>query len=399
MMQNLGAFARSSASALEPAQIVRTYWIGVRHPSERIERTIMASAPLQTASVTASLPALAAAPRDVAQISDAIDISDRSSISVFGDGAQRAVTEYSDRILAQVRNKDIGQTGKLLTDILLKAKNLDPASLKDQGFLGGLLGSARARLERFKQQFEDVAGQIDRIGLELDRHKDTLRRDIAILDDLHEETKTSILRLDAFVQAGKQFAEKFRATELPKLKAHADAAASGTSDGMLEAQTYQDTLQALDRLEKRVFYLQQARQLGIQQLPQIRIVQSGDETLIENLQATSALTVPAWKQKMVILLGLSQQKSALDLQKTVTDATNKMIHEASAMMKDQAISIEEQSQRGIIDIDTLAQANRDLIDTITTVVRVQEEGRRKRADAEVQMEQMTVELKKTLAGS
>ena len=155
-------------------------------------------------------------------------------------------------------------------------------------------------------------------------------------------------------------------------------------------------MQALDRLEKRVFYLQQARQLGIQQLPQIRIVQSGDETLIENLQATSALTVPAWKQKMVILLGLTNQKSALDLQKTVTDATNEMIRQTSKMMKDQAISIEEQAQRGIVDVETLAQANRDLIDTVQGVLKVQQEGRQKRADAEKQMDQMTVDLKKAL---
>ncbi len=343
-----------------------------------------------------TLPVLAADPDEVAKIEHAIDIKDRAAISVFGDRAQDNVSGYADKILAQVRNRDLGETGKLLTDIILKAKNLDPASLKQQGFLMGLFGSAEARLERFKSQFEDVASQIDRIGLELDRHKDTLRRDIAILDDLHEETKQAILNLDAYVQAGKTFVEEYRANELPKVKAAAEQAGSTPGGGTLEAQTYQDTLQALDRLEKRIFYLTQARQLGIQQLPQIRIVQSGDETLIENLQATSSLTVPAWKQKMVILLGLSQQKSALDLQKTVTDATNKMIREASQMMKDQAISIEEQAQRGIVDTETLAQANRDLIDTITGVLRVQEEGRKKRAEAEHQMEQMTADLRKAL---
>ncbi len=315
---------------------------------------------------------------------------------MFGDRAQDSVSGYADKILSQIRNRDLGQTGKLLTEIILKAKNLDPASLKGQGFLSGLFGSAQARLERFKSQFEDVASQIDRIGLELDRHKDTLRRDIAILDDLHEETKQAILNLDAYVQAGKKFVEDFRANDLPKIKAAAESASGTPGGGTLEAQTYQDTLQALDRLDKRIFYLTQARQLGIQQLPQIRIVQAGDETLIENLQATSSLTVPAWKQKMVIMLGLSQQKSALDLQKTVTEATNKMIREASQMMKDQAISIEEQAQRGIVYTETLAQANRDLIDTITGVLHVQEEGRKKRAEAERQMEQMTADLRKAL---
>ena len=341
------------------------------------------------------LPAVVADPGEVAKIVDAIDVNDRAAISVYGDRAQQSVTDYADKILGQVRNKDLGNTGQLLTDIILKAKNLDPASLKEGGFLSNLFSSFKARLERFKEQYEDVASQIDRIGLELDRHKDTLRRDIAILDDLHEETRESILKLDAYVQAGKQFVENYRANEVPKLKAAAEAAA-GSGGGTLEAQTYQDRLQALDRLEKRVFYLQQARQLGIQQLPQIRIVQSGDETLIENLQATSALTVPAWKQKMVILLGLTQQKSALEMQKTVTDATNQMIRQASEMMKEQAISIEEQAQRGIVDTETLEAANRDLIDTISGVLRVQEEGRQKRADAEKRMDQMTVELKNAL---
>jgi uncharacterized protein YaaN involved in tellurite resistance len=360
----------------------------------------MAETTTGTPSVQSPMPPVVSAdPGEIAKIETEINIQDRAGISVYGDRAQRAATNFADEILSQVRNKDVGEAGKLLTDILLKAKKLDPASLQDRGFLGNLFGNVQARLARFREEFEDVAGQIDRIGLELDRHKDTLRRDIAVLDRLHDETRQAILRLDAYVQAGKSFVTKFRETELPKLKAAADSAATSSGGGMLEAQTYQDYVQALDRLEKRVYYLQQARQLGIQQLPQIRIVQAGDETLIENLQATSALTVPAWKQKMVIMLGLSQQKSALDLQKTVTDATNKMIREASAMMKDQAIAIEEESQRGIVDIDTLAAANRDLIDTIEGVVRVQEEGRKKRAAAEQQMQQMTVELKKALTAA
>ena len=356
----------------------------------------MAETDIVPMAQSADLPVISADSAEIEKIARSIDISDRASISVYGDNAQQSVTSYADKILGGIRNKDLGDAGKLLTEIILKSKSLDPAALKEQGFFSRLFSSAEAQIEKFRSQFEDVASQIDRIGLELDRHKDTLRRDIAILDDLHDETREAILRLDAYVQAGKQFAENFRNVELPKLKVAAEAATASQGGGMLEAQTYQDALQALDRLEKRVFYLRQACQLGIQQLPQIRIVQSGDETLIENLQATSTLTVPAWKQKMVILLGLSRQKSALDLQKTVTDATNAMIRQASEMMKEQAIAVEQQAQRGIVDIDTLAKANQDLIDTIGGVLKVQEEGRRKRALAEQQMEQMTVELKKAL---
>jgi uncharacterized protein YaaN involved in tellurite resistance len=215
---------------------------------------------------------------------------------------------------------------------------------------------------------------------------------------LHEQTKTSLGDLDSHIAAGKSFAEDFRGHKLVELEQAAKATGAG-SDTVLAAQTYQDAAQALDRLEKRIFYLQQARQIGIQQLPQIRIVQSGDETLIENLQATTELTIPVWKQKMILLLGLSRQQSALALQKTVTDATNQMMRQASEMMKTQAIEIEKQSQRGIVDIETLEKTNRDLVDTISGVLIVQDQGRKKRAEIEQQMAQLTDDLKSALSKS
>jgi uncharacterized protein YaaN involved in tellurite resistance len=165
----------------------------------------------------------------------------------------------------------------------------------------------------------------------------------------------------------------------------------------MAAQQYQDAMQALDRLEKRVLYLQQARQIAIQQLPQIRIVQNGDTTLIESLQASVTLTIPVWKQKMVLLLGLTRQEEALAMQKTVTDATNEMMRQASEMMKTQAIDIEQQSQRGIVDIETLSRTNQDLIDTIQGVLRVQAEGRQKRVQIEQEMDRQTQALKSALA--
>ena len=345
----------------------------------------------------ANLPVIKLDTGAVAKIAKDIDINDRAQIATYGEGAQRSVTAFAEKILEQTKNRDMGSTGKLLLDVLEKAKGLDPASIKDQGFLGKLFSSLEARIRRFTGQFEDVASQIDGVVIELDKHKDRLKRDLAVLDDLHAETKDAIASLDAYIAAGKNFAEDYKNNKLPKLKAAAEAASA--SDGMMKAQAFQDATQALDRLEKRVYYLQQARQIGIQQLPQIRIVQSGDETLIENLQATSQLTIPVWKQKMILLLGLTRQKQALDLQKTVTDATNEMMKQASSMMKDQAIAIEEQAQRGIIDLDTLEKTNRDLIDTINGVLKIQSEGHDKRLAAEQRMEAMTVELKQTLAQS
>ncbi|MGO4716360.1 toxic anion resistance protein [Bradyrhizobium sp. 2TAF24] len=345
---------------------------------------------------TVNLPAVTSDASAVARIKSEIDISDRSRIVTFGDRAQRSVVEFADRILAQTQNRELGTTGKLLSDILAKARGLDPAALQDSGFFTRLFSSVEARLRRFSEQFGDVASQIDRVCVELDRNKETLRRDIALLDDLHEQTKSALVDLDSHIAAGKGFAEEFRRGQLIELERAAKTGAQN-SDALLAAQTYQDAVQALDRLEKRVFYLQQARQIGIQQLPQIRIVQSGDETLIENLQATTELTIPVWKQKMILLLGLKRQESALALQKTVTDATNAMMRQASEMMKSQAIEIEKQSQRGIVDIETLEKTNRDLIDTVSGVLNVQEQGRKKRADAEQRMAQLTDELKVALS--
>lgn len=352
-------------------------------------------ATVDTVTASVKLPEIKVETKDLVRIRGQLSLDDRASIATYGDNAQRNVVAYADRILAQTQNRDLGETGKLLTDIIAKAKGLDPAAMQKKGFFGKMFGGAQAEIEKFKGKFEDVASQIDAIGIQLEKRKDGLRRDIAVLDDLHEQTAGSIAQLAAYIEAGEQFAADIKATRLPELKTIADEALL-TGDGLVEAQSYRDAQQALDRLEKRIFYLKQARQIGIQQLPQIRIVQSGDETLVESLQASTRLTIPLWKQKMVLLLGLRRQEDALAMQKAVTDATNEMLRQTSSMMKQQAISIEEQSQRGIVDIETLEQANQDLIETLAGVLNTQEEGRQKRALVERRMDEMTQELRTSL---
>ena len=347
-------------------------------------------------AVSTEIPAVDPDQALVTRLKSEIQIGDRASLTSFGDGAQRRVTDFAERVLQQTRNKDLGDTGDLLRDILLKAEQLDPASLSKEGFIDRMFGGVKAAIKRFIARYEEVAGQIETICLQVEKRRDNLTRDIAMLDNLHDETRTSIVALSGYIQAGKEFAFNFKANDLPKLQAAA-ADPGQNEEGLLRAQTYQDALQAVDRLEKRVFYLQQARQIGIQSLPQIRIVQSGNETLIESLNATLSLTIPAWKQKMILLLGLQHQKDALDLQNTVNEATNKMLRQASEMMKDQAIAIEQQSQEGIVQMATLQQVNQDLIDTVTQVLAIQKEGSAKRAAAETQMEKMTTDLRQVLS--
>ncbi len=348
-------------------------------------------------AVSGSLPVLAADPAKVAAIRSGIDIANTAQITAFGERAQRDIAGFADKILTQTKNRELGDTGVLLSDIISKAKGLDPAQLQKQDFFTRLFGGLKRQLFRFQSRFETVAAQIDRITVELERRVDILRRDVTMLDGLHDQTKESIAGLDAYISAGKAFAEDFRRGPLAALEAGAKANSGDATKDVMAAQQYQDAVQSLDRLEKRVLYLQQARQIAIQQMPQIRIVQSGDTTLIESLQASVTLTVPAWKQKMVLLLGLTRQQEALELQKTVTDATNTMLRQASEMMKSQAIDIETQSQRGIVDIDTLQKTNQDLIETIQGVLKVQSEGRRKRVEIEAEMDRQTAALKAALA--
>ncbi len=350
----------------------------------------------ETQVASASLPVVAD-PSKIATIKSAINISDTAQMTAFGERAQRDVASFADRILAQTRNRELGDTGALLSDIIAKAKGLDPAQLQKQDIFTRLFGGLRRQIFRFQSRFETVAAQIDRITVELEKRIDLMRRDVTMLDGLHDQTKDSISNLDAYIAAGKAFAVEYRHGPLVELETKAKDSASDESRGVLAAQQYQDAIQSLDRLEKRVLYLQQARQIAIQQMPQIRIVQSGDTTLIESLQASVTLTVPLWKQKMVLLLGLTRQQEALELQKTVTDATNQMMRQASEMMKTQAIDIEKQSQRGIVDIDTLQKTNQDLIDTIQGVMQVQSEGRKKRAEIESEMDRQTAALKAVLA--
>jgi uncharacterized protein YaaN involved in tellurite resistance len=353
-----------------------------------------------TSPGTGTVPAIAEPMLDqnqVATIKSEINISDTAQITAFGERAQRDVAGFADRILDQTRNREMGDAGELLSDVIAKAKGLDPADLQKADFFSQMFGGLRRRIFRFQSKFQTVAAQIDAITVELDKRVDRMRRDITMLDGLHDQTKVSIGRLDAFIAAGKAFADDFRQGQLQTLQAATTKPTGDGSQDMMAAQNYQDAVQALDRLEKRVLYLQQARQIAIQQLPQIRIVQNGDSTLIESLQASITLTIPAWKQKMVLLLGLTRQQEGLAMQKQVTDTTNQMLRQASEMMKTQAVEIEQQSQRGIVDIDTLAQTNQDLIDTISGVLQAQSEGRKKRAEVEQLMQQQTDDLKRALA--
>lgn len=338
-------------------------------------------------------------PALIEQIKGSLDIRSRDSISQFGIAAQREAADFADKILAATKNREMGDTGALLTDVLEKAKGLDPATLGKQGWLSRLFGGLKSEINRFKARYESVASQIDAVGLQLEKRQDALRRDVVMLDGLHGSTLQSIRMLHAHVLAGEEAQKNFESEALPQLKTAVETAKAGGGDGMLEAQVYQDALQTVERLDKKILYLRQARQAAIQALPQIRVVQASDETLIENLQATATLAIPIWKRNMALALGLQRQKEAMDLNRAVTDATNEMMRKSSEMLKEQSLEVERQSQEGIVKIETLQKVNDDLIATVNGVLELQRQGKAKRAEAEAQMDKMTIALRDTLVQS
>ena len=330
-------------------------------------------------------------------IKASIHLGDTAQIAGFGEQAQREVAGFADQILQQARGRDLGDTGALLSELMAKAKGLDVADLRKADPITRLIGGVRRQVSRFRSQFETVASQIDAISTELQTRVDRMRHDMQMLDGLHAQARCSISALDGFIAAGKAFADEFRRGELVALQAGAAEPAADGGHDLLAAQAYQDAMQALDRLEKRVYTLQQARQIAVQQLPQIRVVQNGDATLVESLSASITLTIPAWKQKMVLLLGLERQREALAMQKAVTDTTNALIRRTSEMLKTQALEIERHSQEGVVDLGLLARTNEELIETITGVLNIQAEGRQNRATAETEMKRQTEQLRLTLA--
>jgi uncharacterized protein YaaN involved in tellurite resistance len=320
----------------------------------------------------------------IAAIAQGIDLADRSAVASYGHGAQRKLAEYADQVLSHARGRPTGATNELLGNLIETASGLDANSIRNGNLFERLFSTVEARLKRFVGRFETSANKVEMVAVQLENHRDQLLKDIALLDTLFDETRDAIAALELYIAAGKRYI-----AQSPSIVA----------DGSeLDIQDQHDRRMALSRLEKRLLQLEQARQVGLQQLPQIRVVQASDETLVDNLQSAVTLTIPVWKQKMLLLLGLSNQEAALKLHDAVVDATNKMIEQASSMTRDQAIRIEQSSQTGILDVAVLERTNRELIETITKVIEIQTEGAAARAALENRLELMNGELRASLSG-
>ncbi|WP_395375624.1 toxic anion resistance protein [Marinicella sp. W31] len=322
-----------------------------------------------------------------------INLGDSNSIIFFGTKAQQQVTEISDKMLEGVKNKDLGRSGEALNEMVATIRGFDIDELdpnKKPGFFARLFGRAKP-LVKFLQKYEDVRKQIDKITNKLESHKTTLLKDITSLDRLYVANLEYFHTLEDYIKAGEEKLRELDEDILPKM-----AQEAGGDDDMLEAQKLRDMRSARDDLERRVHDLRLTRQVTLQSLPSIRLVQENDKGLINKINSTIANTVPLWRQQLAQTVTIWRSEQAADTIKDATDLTNEMLAANAENLKIANKKVREQMERGVFDIEVVKLANQKLIETIDDSLRIAEEGKAKREEAVVELQKTESQLREAL---
>ena len=331
----------------------------------------------------------------IEEIKNNIDLMDSQTVLQYGVGAQRNISNFSDNILAQVRSKDSGYVGELMSDLLIRVKDADVDSLGD-GITGKLpfLKNASRAIKKFMQRYEKLEVQIDRIEQELDKARMQMLKDITMFDGLYEKNLEYFRELQLYIKAGEEKIQELKEETLPKLHEQADLKGDPMS-----AQVVKDFEDTVARFEKKVHDLKLSKTIAIQTAPQIRLIQNNDKILVDKIQAAVLNTIPLWKSQIVIAVGLKRQKAALEMERSVYDATNTLLTKNAELLKQNSIDVAKESERGIVDLQTLKKVNADLISTIQETLKIQQEGRTARQSAEAELAGIEEQLKKTLLES
>lgn len=318
-----------------------------------------------------------------------IDINDSQMVLQYGAGVQKEIASFSEAALGNVRNKELDEIGELLTGVVTELKDFDAVEEKG-GFLG-LFKKAGNRMTAIKAKYDKAEKNINNIVKVMEGHQVTLMKDIAMLDQMYETNQKYFKELSLYIVAGKEKLKEARDVELPKLLAKAEE--TGLPE---DAQAAKDYASMVERFEKKVYDLELTRNISLQMAPQIRLIQSNDTVMTEKIQSTLLNTIPLWKSQMVIAIGLDHSQDAARAQREVADATNELLKKNAEALKMASIETAKESERGIVDIETLTQTNQTLIETFDEVMKIQSEGRTKRAEAEVELQRIENEMKAKL---
>ena len=318
-----------------------------------------------------------------------IDLSNSTAILNYGAGTQRKLSSFSEKALDAVRTKDMGQVGEMITNLIVELKNFDVEE-KEKGFKA-LFRKASNKLVAMKSKYAKVETNVNVITTELERHETTLLKDVAMLDQMYQANLAYFKELTMYILAGKKKLEETRNTELVALQNKAKD--SGLAE---DVQAAKDLAGMCDRFEKKIYDLELTRTIALQSGPQIRMVQSSDTIMAEKIQSTIVNTIPLWKNQMVIAIGVEHSNQAARAQREVSDMTNELLKKNADALKVATIEAVKESERGIIDIETIKHTNEQLISTMDEVLRIQSEGKEKRRNAEQELSQIEHELKMKL---
>ena len=321
-----------------------------------------------------------------------VDVKNTTQILQFGASAQNNISKFSDTVLQDVKTRSTGEVGSLLSNLVVEIKEFDsdvPTEEK-KGVLG-IFNSAKKQMEKLLAKYNKVENNISTIENQLENHKLQMMKDIAIFDTMYEQNLQYFKELSLYIIAGEKKLEELKSVTLPELQKVAEE-----TKEQADAQAVNDMIATINRFEKRIYDLKTTRIISIQMAPQIRLIQNNDSELVEKIQSSLINTIPLWKNQIVIALGITNAKNALGAQKQVNEMTNEMLKKNSELLKQGTIDIAEQSEKAVVDVETLQKTNKDIIDTLDKVLEIHENGKVKRQEAEQQLEQIEGELKDKL---
>lgn len=327
------------------------------------------------------------------ELAEKIDATDQQGVITYGAVAQQKLSEFSQSMLNHVQANDIGPVGDSLTELMYRLNEANPDDLRagEGSLFKRMFGKVKQSIYEITAKYQKIGAQIDKIAVKLDKEKNGLLKDNLMLEQLYHKNKDYFEALNIYIAAGELKAEELKTKIIPEAMAKAQE-----SGDQMDVQIVNDYSQFLDRLDKRTHDLRLARQITIQQAPQIRLIQNTNQALAEKIQASINTAIPLWKNQVVIALTLLRQKDAVTAQRQVSETTNDLLKKNSELLKVSAIETAKENERGIVDIETLQKTQNDLVETIQETLRIQQEGKEKRRAAEVELVNMEEDLKTKL---
>lgn len=331
--------------------------------------------------------------KKIETISQQIKPLDHDGLLQFGTNLQQSMSQFSHQMLDEVQSKDMGPVGDSLSQLMGKLKSVNPNDLdpNKQSKLKRIFRRTKASINEVFSRMQSVSSQIDRITIQLDKHKGNLTKDVELLDGLYDQNKKYFDDVTLYIAAAQRKKQQIQSETIPELqeKAH-------NSGNQMDIQAVADMEQFVDRLDKRIYDLQLSRQIAIQTAPQIRMIQNVNQALAEKIQSSILTSIPLWKNQMAIALTLKRQRNAVSAQRAVTDTTNDLLTQNASMLKQNAIETATENERGIVDIETLKTTQNDIIETIEQTLQIQQDGRQKRQAAEKELNGLENDLKQHL---